>query len=110
MLVSIPLIFASQPTCNSGPVPAVVPICNATLQNQILRRGAALAIGSSPQEFAFNTVGYEIIVHMEVQVSLTFGSALNNTVIFDGTGLCASDISPIQCTGYHGGAFDQGSP
>lgn len=39
----------------------------------------------------------------EVQVD-----SANNTYIYDGSGMCAPDITPIQCTGMRGGSFNEG--
>ena len=45
----------SEPTCISQPItPIQIPIRNVTLNDDTLRRGAAVSIGSPPEDFAFS--------------------------------------------------------
>ena len=56
----------SQPSCTSATIlPIAVPIQNLTLDDNTIRRGAAISVGSPPQALAFQLNGYLAKVQLE---------------------------------------------
>ena len=109
-LLTLPFAVSSRSSCRSElPQPLVVPIRNVTLANQVLRRGVALSFGTPPQDLAFNIVSYvKLTWYSTFLVTEAEADSANNTFIYDGSGMCAADITPIQCTGMRGGSFNEG--
>lgn len=57
--LTLPLIVRSQSDCPSQPPrPVLVPIRNVTVADGVIRRGAALSLGTQPQDLAFEVLGY----------------------------------------------------
>lgn len=58
-LLTLPLFVFSQSECPSQTHrPVLVPIRNVTVADGVIRRGAALSLGTQPQELAFEVLGY----------------------------------------------------
>lgn len=58
-LLTSPLIVRSQSDCPSQPPrPVLVPIRNVTVADGVIRRGAALSLGTQAQDLAFEVLGY----------------------------------------------------
>ncbi|KAI9674535.1 MAG: hypothetical protein M1817_001873 [Caeruleum heppii] len=89
MTLSNALFVSTFDDC--GHVPIVnLPVRNVTLgTNGSIKRGVDLSIGRSESNHA-------------LQISVD----LNNSVLYDVTGICGEGISPASCNTQHGGLFD----
>ncbi|MCJ1382544.1 hypothetical protein MMC17_005657 [Xylographa soralifera] len=80
------------PSCSASvPSPISIPISNVSLQNSATSRGLVISIGTPPQNLALAT-----------------NLRVNNTYVFNRTGVCTDDTT-AQCIQEHGGGFEKSS-